>query len=175
MIISPAYAAGAEGAAFYATPDFWVLVAFVLVVGFAFRPLGRAIGAMLDTRAEKIRAKIEQARSLREDSQAMLAEYQRKQRDALQEAEAIVQHAREEAARMKTQAEKDMAESITRRERQAMDRIAQAEAQALAQVRNMAVDIAMRAAGQMIAENVKAEQANHLIDDSIKGLPEKFH
>ena len=52
---------------------------------------------MLDDRADKIRQELEEAQRLREDAQATLASYQRRQRDALKEAEDIIAHAREEA------------------------------------------------------------------------------
>lgn len=176
-MIAVAYAAeaGEHAAPFYATAEFWVAAAFVLVIAFAFRPVMRAVTAGLDARATQIKGKLDEARRLREDAQALLAEYQRKQRDALQEAEAILAHAKEEAARLRAEAEKNLEESVKRRERQALERIAQAEAQALAEVRNMAVDVAVKAAGNLIAAKVTAPKANALIDEAIKELPDKLH
>ncbi|MFA7428864.1 MAG: F0F1 ATP synthase subunit B [Rhodospirillaceae bacterium] len=176
-MISAAYAAeaGAHAAPFYATPEFYVAAAFILVVALAYRPVMRAVTAGLDTRAGQIKGKLDEARRLREDAQALLAEYQRKQRDALQEAESILTHAREEAARLKTEAEAGLEASIARREQQAVDRIAQAEAQAVAEVRNLAVDIAIGAAGKLVAGQMTAERANGLIDGAIKDLPTKLH
>ncbi|MGC2856711.1 F0F1 ATP synthase subunit B [Novispirillum sp. DQ9] len=176
-MISAAYAADASGhaAPFYATPEFWVAAAFVLVVGLAFRPVMRAVTAGLDTRANQIKSKLDEARRLREDSQALLAEYQRKQRDALAEAESIMTHAREEAARLKADAEKALEQSIARREKQAVDRIAQAEAQAIAEVRNLAVDLAIAAAGKLVAQQLTAPKADALIDGAIRDLPGKLH
>ncbi len=177
-MISVAHAATeahGHAAPFYATAEFWVAMAFVIVVGLAARPVFRAIAAGLDARAEKIKATLDEARKLREEAQAMLAEYQRKQRDAMQEADAIVAHAKKEADRSAKQAEADLEASVKRREQQAMDRIAQAETQALAEVRDMAVDIAVSAASKLISEKVTADTANAMIDDSIKGLPQKLH
>lgn len=177
-MISAAHAVetGAEYAApFYATPEFYVAAAFILVIALAYRPVMRAVTAGLDTRATQIKGKLDEARRLREDAQALLAEYQRKQRDALQEAEAILAHAREEAARLKAEAEKGLEDSVARRERQAVDRIAQAEAQAISEVRNLAVDIAVNAAGKLVAEQMSAQKANALIDGAIKDLPGKLH
>lgn len=176
-MISAAYAAeaGAHAAPFYATAEFWVGAAFVLVIALAFRPVMRAVAAGLDTRAGQIKSKLDEARRLREDAQALLAEYQRKQRDALAEAESIMAHAREEAARLKAESEKALEESIARREKQAVDRIAQAEAQAVAEVRNLAVDIAISAAGKLVAQQMNAQKANALIDGAIKDLPGKLH
>lgn len=160
---------------FYAQAEFWVAAAFVVVVGLAFRPVLRAIVAGLDTRAAQIKAKLDEARKLREDAQALLADYQRKQRDALQEAASIVAHAEQEAERLKRSAAEALEESVKRREQQALDRIAQAEQAALAEVRNLAVDIAIKTAGKLIADTLSAEKAGALIDDSIKAVGQKLH
>jgi F-type H+-transporting ATPase subunit b len=159
----------------FSDPTFWVGLAFVLTVGYISRPIWRAMSGSLDERADKIRAQIEEARKLREDAQALLAEYQRKQRDALSEAEAIVAQAKEDAARMKAQAEKDLQHSIERRKAQALDRIAQSEAQALASVRNTAVDVAMAAAEKLIAEKMSADHQAGLVDQSIKDLGSRLN
>ncbi len=178
MIISSALAATAEGAhdlPFYADPTFWVAIALLMVVLAFGKPVLRAITAALDTRADQIRTKLEEARKLREDAQALLAEYQRKQRDALSEAEDIIAHAKAEAERIRADAEVALVESIARREKQAMERIASAETEALRQVRNQAVDIAVAAASRLLQDNLSAEKADALVDQTIRDLPAKLH
>ncbi|MBF0095064.1 MAG: F0F1 ATP synthase subunit B [Alphaproteobacteria bacterium] len=157
--------------AFYAQPEFWVAVSFLIVVGFAARKVITAVTSALDMRSEKIKTRLEEAQSLREDAQGLLAEYQRKQRDALKEAEAIVVHAREEAQRHKREAAAELEEAIKRREAQAMIRIAQAEAQAMADVRNLAIDIAVGAAYRLIEQNLTDQQADALVERAIAELP----
>jgi len=169
---------GAEAAhdvAFYANPSFWVGVAFFLVIALAARKVYAAIGAGLDARAEKIKARIEESIRLREDAQEMLATYERKQRDAMKEAEDIIAHAKAEALRLQEQSARDLDEAVKRREKQAMDRIAQAEAQALAEVRNQAVEIAMSATRKLISDSMSAQQSASLIDQAINELPAKLH
>jgi F-type H+-transporting ATPase subunit b len=178
MLISTALAA-TEGAAahgpFYAQAEFWVAIAFLIVVGGAFRPVARAMAAALDMRAEKIKARIEEAHRLREDAQEMLVTYQRKQRDAMKEAEEIIAHAKAESQRMAEQAAKELEESLKRREQQAMDRIAQAEAQALKEVREQAVDVAIAATRKLVADGMTAKQSSGMIDDAIGELAKKLH
>lgn len=176
-MISVAYAADAAHHAgpFYAEAAFWVGVAFFLVVGLAFRPVVRALGAGLDARAAKIKARLDEAARLREEAQEMLATYQRKQRDAMKEAEEIIAHAKAEAERLAAQAAKDLDASLKRREAQAMDRIAQAEAAALREVQNVAVDVAVAAARQVLSSSVSADQAARLVDNAIAELPQKLH
>ncbi len=156
-------------------PEFWVALAFVLVVILAFRPAARSITATLDARAAKIRAQIEEARKLREDAQALLAEYQKKQRDAMAEAEKIIAQARAEAARLKIDAEKDLENAIARRKQQALERIAQTEAQAVAAVRNTAVEVAMAAAEKLIVSSLDPAKKAALADKAIAELPARMN
>lgn len=176
-MIAPAHAASAAGAApaFWQAPEFWVALAFVVMVGAAFRPIARAIASALDIRAEKIRSRIEEAQKLQEDAKEMLATYQRKSRDAMKEAEAILDHAKAEAKRLAEQAGRDLEDSIKRREQQAKDRIAQAEAQAVKDVRHLVVDVAVAAAEQVLRENLTAAQAKALVDQAIKDVGAKLN
>lgn len=159
----------------FMTAEFWVFVAFVIFVVLAWKKAAAAITGLLDARAEKIRAELDEAQRLREDAQALLATYQRRQRDALAESEAIIAHAREEAERLRNQAGADLESSLKRREAQAMDRIAQAEAAALAEVRNLTVDVAMSASRRILESGIQPAQADKLIEQSIAELPKHLH
>ena len=156
-------------------PEFWVAIAFVLVVALAFRPAAKAVLSSLDARAAKIRAQIEEARKLREDAQALLAEYQRKQRDAMAEAEKIIAQARDQAARLKVDAERDLENAIARRRQQALERIAQSEAQAIAQVRDTAIDVALAAAEALIKSNLDPARKQALADKAIGELASRMN
>ncbi len=164
----------AEGGVF-SDAETWVAITWLVVVTLAARPVFRAITAGLDLRREKIRSRIEEAERLRTEAQEMLASYQKKQRDALKEAEAIVATAKAEAERMAAVAATNLDELLRRREQQAVERINQAEAEALREVRNKAVDIAIEATRKLIADNLSATQSAALIDAAIKDLPGRLH
>ena len=153
----------------------WVAVAFVIVVALLAKPVFRGITAGLDTRSAKIRSRIDDAERLRAEAQETLAAYQKKQRDALKEAEEIVAHAKAESERLAAKAVADLDELLKRREQQAMDRITQAENDATREVRNAAVDIAVTATRTLIAQNLPAAQASALIDKAIEDLPNRLH
>ena len=154
---------------------FWVLVAFAIFVALMVWKARGAITGALDARAEAIRTEIEEAQRLREEAQGLLADYRRKQRDALEETEAMLRTAEEEAARLRARAEEDLAASLKRREQQALDRIAQAEAAAQAEVRNMAVDLAVSATRKLLEDRIDEKKSAGLIDQAIKELPGKLH
>ena len=72
-------------------PETWVAVAFVIFVGILlYVGVHNKIIEALDQRGNRIKAELEEARRLRDEAQALLAEYQRKQGEAEREAEAII-------------------------------------------------------------------------------------
>ena len=153
----------------------WVAVSFVIFAALILWKGLKPILAGLDARAKRISDEIDEAQRLREDAQHLLAEYQRKERDAAKEAEEMLAHARTEAERLREKAAEDLKASLARREQQAMDRIAQAEAQAERQVRGHAVDLAIAATRQLVADKLTQAQAAKLVDGALKELPGKLH
>jgi F-type H+-transporting ATPase subunit b len=156
-------------------PTFWVAAAFVIFIAAVGKKGVAAINGALDARGAAIGAEIEEAEKLREEAQHLLAEYKRKQRDALGEAEEILDHAKLEAQRLTAQAEKDIEAALRRREQAALDKIAQAEAKALQEVRDQAVEVAMAAAAKLLRSNLDNEGLNALVDDSIGNLSQKLN
>jgi F-type H+-transporting ATPase subunit b len=154
---------------------FWVGVAFVIFVIAAFKPGKRVLTQALDGRIARIREEVEEAQRLREEAQTMLASYQRRQREAIQEAEQIIAHAREEADRVKAKAEADLEDSIKRREQQATAKIAQAEAAAIDEIREKAVDMAIEATARLLEEKLAGKAGEQAVADAIKDIPNKLH
>ncbi len=154
---------------------FWAGVAFVIFVVLAYGPGKRILIGALDGRIAKIREEIEEAQRLREEAQSALASYQRRQREALQEAEKIIEHAREETERTRARAEAELEESIKRREQQATDKIAQAEAAALDDIRNRAVELAIGATARLLEEKLAGKAGEKSVSEAIKDLSDKLH
>lgn len=157
-------------------PTFWVATAFVaFVLVMVYLKVPGSVAAQLDKRADKIKADLDEAEALLKEAQDLLAAYQKKQRDAAKEAQAIADHAKEEAARMLEQGREQMTGTLARRLQLAKDRIAQAETAAIEDVRVRTVDIAMDATQAVLAKGLVAAKSNSLIDDAIKELPSKLH
>ncbi len=73
---------------------FWVGVSFLLFIALMWKPVGAFLGKALDSRSQKIKEELDRAVQLREQAQAILASYQRKHAEAVEEAEKIVEHAK---------------------------------------------------------------------------------
>ena len=155
--------------------EFWVAVAFLIFVGLVGKPIARFVTGALDSRSGRIRNEISEAQALREEAQKLLADYKRKQRDALKEADEILEHARVESERLREQARKDLEAALKRREQAAMEKIAQAESQALREVRDQAIDLALAATERLIADSLDEKKSQDLVERSIRELPDKLH
>lgn len=155
--------------------EFWIAAAFVAFVGVLIKFAYRRIVDALDSRADGIKDEIEEAKRLREEAQQLLANYQRKHRDAVKEAEEIIEQAKGDATRMAAQAAADLETEVKRRTELAFAKIARAEAQVIQDVRNMAVDLAVRAAGQLVRDRLGEEQAGKIVDNAISELSRKVH
>jgi F-type H+-transporting ATPase subunit b len=151
--------------------EFWVAVAFVIFVGVLiyFKVHKMAVDA-IDGRRARIEAELAEARRLREEAQALLAQYQRKQREAEREAADIIAGAQAEILRLAVDAKAKMDDFLARRTKMAEAKIAQAEAQALADVRAAAAEAAIAAAEKILKDTVRGEVADTLIAKGIDDL-----
>ena len=156
-------------------PAFWVAVAFVIFVAFMLWKVSSKITDALDDRAAGISKELDDAAALREEAQALLASYQRKQRDAMAEADNIVAQAKVEAERIAAEAEIALEHDIKRRTELALEKITQAEAQVVSEVRNTAIEVAVKAAEILIKGNLDEAKATSLIADSIGDIEGKLH
>ena len=156
-------------------PHTWVYLGFFIFIVAAGPRIWRAIAGMLDQRALKIKSDLDMAQRLRDEAQALLGEYQRKQKDAQSEAEAIISSAKEIADDQILDARNKLDQLLARREKMAIEKIAQAEAQALAEVRREAIDVATQAARRLVSQQMTEERASKLVDQSIADLSRRAH
>jgi F-type H+-transporting ATPase subunit b len=157
-------------------PEYWVLVAFLIFMGMIWRAgVPGQIAKALDGRADTIRNELDEARRLREEAQTLLADYQRKQREAEGEAKIIIENAKREAESLAADTRKQLTEALERRTRQAEEKIARAEAQAIADVRQTAVDGALAASAKIMGAKAAGGTGANLIDASIADLKSKLN
>jgi F-type H+-transporting ATPase subunit b len=155
---------------------FWAFVALVIFIGIAlYIKVPGMIGSALDKRANKITADLEGARRLREEAQQLLAEYQRKRKEAEAEASDIVDAAKREASALVAEAKVKTEDYIKRRSAQAEQKIAQAERDAVNEVRSVAVDVATEAARAVLAGRTEAKAVGDLFKESLAAVKSKLN
>ncbi len=175
LAASPAFAASGPFFSLSNT-NFIVAIAFLLFVGvLIYLKVPGLLGGLLDKRADGIRAELDEAKSLREEAQTVLADYERKAREVEDQSKRIIEHAKEEAKIAANQAKEDLKVSMARRIAAAEDQIASAQDKAVKEVRDQAVSVAIEAARAVIAKQMTAAQGNALVDDAIKTVEAKLH
>ena len=148
---------------------FWALIGLIIFLAIlAYLKVPAMMGRSLDERAANIAKELDEARTLREEAQALLAEYHRKRKEAEKEAGEIVASAQREAAALLTEAKEKSEEYIVRRNKLAEQKITQAETDAVNQVRASAVEIAVAAAGTLIANKMDAKTAGEMFKTSLE-------
>jgi F-type H+-transporting ATPase subunit b len=158
----------------FTEPEVWVLIAVVLFIIGVWKPARRSIIGALDARAARIRDELDAAQRLREEAQRLLDTNRKREAEAAAEAEAILAHARTEAERIAAQAARNLEQTLERRQRLAEERIAQEQAKAVAEIRAVAVDVAISAARQVITAELDQTRGAALIDAAIHALPQQL-
>ncbi len=134
-----------------------------------------AVKRGIEAKIAQIAYDLEEAERLKEEAQHTLAEYKRKQREAIAQAEEIVDHAKKEAERLQELGREKLETALARREAQAMDKIAQAEEAAMREVRHTAVEIATTATAEILKERMSGAEGDKVVDEAIKDLGGKLH
>lgn len=157
---SSAHAAGdTDYPAWYADPvtqtAFAALLVFLLIVwrlgGF------KAMFSALDSRSEGIRSQIEEAQALREEAAKLMAEAEKRAREADLEAQGIVKRAKADAKALMKDARAELDAKLARRAAQAEQRIARAEADAAKAVQQAAADAATEAARVILSQPARSK------------------
>lgn len=155
---------------------FWALVALIIFAAIVvYYKVPGMIAGSLDKRADTIRNELDEARRMREEAQQLLAEYQRKRKDAEKEASDIVASAEREAQTIVKEAKEKTDEYVARRTAMAEDKIAKAEADAVNEVRSSAVNLAIAAAERIIAEKTDAKTQKALFDNSLNEMKARLN
>lgn len=159
-----------------ADPVFWVMIALAAFIALLiyYRVPGM-VGKALDARTAAIRTDLDEARRLRDEAQALLADYKRKSREAEEETKTILEQAKREGEALAAETRKNLEESVERRTKMAEEKIKRAEAQALNDVRTAAVESAIAAAEKILKNRATGATADALVETSIHDLDGKLN
>ncbi|HEY5302357.1 MAG TPA: F0F1 ATP synthase subunit B [Acetobacteraceae bacterium] len=156
---------------FWSDSKTWVAISFFVFFIVFGKKLWKPLAALLDSRADLVRAELEEAARLRREAENMLRDAQLQRDRAVEDAQRLVAGAQAEAERLAVAAAQDAETATRRREQMALDRIAAAEKAAVDQVRLTAADLATTAAREVIAESLSPGADATLIDTAIRQLP----
>ena len=151
---------------FYQSAEFWVAMAFVLVVAALARPIGRTVVALLKKRIARIIARIREASALQEDAQKLLADYEKKFLNAESEA-AILKKAEKEVDYFKTESLSKLEQDMRQKEKDAEDRLTSAKEKASQEIASLTSELTIKAVKKAVAKHLDKAAQSKLIDNSI--------
>ena len=162
----------AEAANFFGLEAPWFIAAAMVVVLalLVWKKVPAAIGRALDRKIDLIRQQLAEAEALRNEAEALKAEYQARSASADAEAQAMLVRAQNEADALLAKARADAEALVERRGKMAEEKIAAEERAAIDQLRATAAEAARAAAAKLIAERVDETADKKLVDQAIGGL-----
>jgi F-type H+-transporting ATPase subunit b len=156
-------------------PEFWVGVAFLgFLALLIYYKVPGLVAKALDDRATLVRKELDEARKLRDEAAALLADYKRRQAGAQQEANAIFARAKQEAASLAAESKASLGEMLARRTRLAEDKIARAQGQATAEVRAAAIEAAVSASHEIMGTKLSGDAGADLVNRHIAQVGAKL-
>lgn len=155
--------------------NFWVLISFVIFIG-VFLKYGKATALKsLDDKINSIKLELSHAENLRVQAQELLAEYQRKHKDALSEAEAIIADAKKHAETIRLKAEEDMARTQKRREAQLQEKLERIEQNARQDIESYTAKIIIDATRQIMTESMDEKSDKSIIENTLSTANKSLH
>jgi F-type H+-transporting ATPase subunit b len=160
----------------FVDPETWVAISFLLFAGLLiYFGVPGMIAKALDARSSAIARELEEARKLRQEAEAILADYKRRTDNAQAEAEAILSQAEREATAYAKEARTAFDEMIARRLNLAEQKIKLEEEKARKEIRAQAAELAVAAAEQLIERKVSGKIAEDMITTSLDRIKKRLH
>lgn len=162
--------AGGHHEVFYQSAEFWVGMAFVVVVAALFYPLKKVLQGMLQKRIEGVISRLDEAAALRDEARRLLADYEQRTDDLKAQSENIVRKAKKEAAAFCGREVKKLEKELSAQEKYT-DEIIRAHKDKTASesarlVAGKTAEILRRA----VRDNLTAEAKSALVDASIAAI-----
>lgn len=155
--------------------NFWVLISFLIFVGVAYKYGKSSVLSKLDGKIDSIRTELAQAEKLRVDAQELLAEYQRKHKDALSEAATIIADAKKHAKDLKNKSQNDLNAIMARREEQLQEKLSRIEQNASQEIQSYVAGIAVNAARDLLNEKMDAKADKTIISNIMSNVPKTLN
>lgn len=127
----------------FQTPEFWVLIAFILLLVFLGKRATKELITIIDDRTHHIEKQLSEAQRLHDEALSLLQTYQVKHEAAMQQAIDIVSRAESDAVDLKRSVEDELKETISQKEKSTHERIRIAQETAKNQLKEKVVEEAL--------------------------------
>lgn len=155
---------------FYQSAEFWVGVAFILVVYLLAKPVYKAVKSLIEQRIKRIKDELQYAENLKLDAQKLYAEYERKYLNTDKEVSEIIANERALMDENKERKMQAMSSWLKQKNAEADAKIEMAFEKANAEINAMVSQKATKILKHVFRTNLTKAEHEQLIDKSISKL-----
>ncbi len=152
----------------FASQLVWFAIAFVLLYVLMSRVALPRVGAIVESRAGRIADDLASAQKLKDETDAALANYEKKLADARNNAQAIAGQKRDELAAEADVRRKTLEAKLHDRLQEAEKTILQTKTAAMSNVRSIATDAASAIVERLIGNKPDQAAVTNAVDQSLK-------
>jgi F-type H+-transporting ATPase subunit b len=151
----------------------WTVLTFLVLLfvlrKIAWKPLLEA----LDAREKRIDDALRKAEKAQQEAEQAIAENRKRSDEAMRQAEHLMEQARQDAEQTRRKLIEEARAESQRVVDQGMRRLEAEQRAAMQEVRAVAADLAIRAAGRLIQSSLTEQQQRELVDQFLKDVPQK--
>ena len=159
-----------HGEIFYQSAEFWVAVAFVLIIALLFRPVNNIVSGRIAKRIARIRKELQDAENLKLQAQKLYAEYERKFMNTDAEIAEIVKEREYVIEETKETKLRELNLFLQRKENEVENRIERAVEQTENEINAMIGVRIVEILKLAISSKLTKSEYNRLIDNSINNI-----
>lgn len=153
---------------FYVEAEFWVAMAFFLLVIGLFWPLSKVVKSLLKAKINDVVARINNAVNLRDDAQKLLADYERKLISVKPEAQKIIDDAVQKIEVAKEENLARLNKELQIQTNAVENKIDIAVNNVRQEISDLICNISLQNVKRICRENISAQKQDELIDRSIE-------
>ena len=154
----------------FSDPQFWVAVAFFAFIAAIFNPIRKILTSNLDAQIKDIKNKIDEAESLKNETQLTLSEIKKRQNDVQIEIQNIHKNAENKVKQLEEIAETKLNDQISKRQVLAEAKIDQLTRDANNVIQSHISSTAIAATISIIQKKLNDQEQQKIIDKSIEEL-----
>jgi len=156
----------------FSSPEFWVFIAFVLLLGGLGKRGFSFATQTLDEHRKKVIHQLAEAQRLHDEALSLLNAYKTKHENALEQAAKIISYAEKEAQEFKRASEQELEIFIHQKEKALLDRIALEKEETMSTLRQQAIEEALKIVERFLSTEKKEREK--LTKDSLKEISTLF-
>lgn len=159
-----------HGEPFYLSAEFFVGIAFVVVVALLFVPVKKALNSLIFQRIARIKNDLQEAENLKLEAQKLYAEYERKLLNKDAEVAKIISEEENFIAEKKENKTRELENFLKQKQNEVNSRINMALEQANMEINNAVANRVIDTLIAVFQSDLSAKEYNQLIDNSINKL-----